>query len=49
MTKIKLSFNCLEGWVDNLNGVAGTLLLGALGIARTMEGIIDFVIEYRCL
>ncbi|CAG2176235.1 unnamed protein product, partial [Oppiella nova] len=25
------------GWVDNVNGVAGALLLGALGIARTME------------
>ncbi|XP_054163305.1 fatty acyl-CoA reductase 1-like [Oppia nitens] len=25
------------GWVDNINGVAGALLLGALGIARTMD------------
>lgn len=25
------------GWVDNVNGVAGALLLGALGIARTMD------------
>lgn len=26
-----------EGWCDSLNGVAGALLLGGLGIARTME------------
>lgn len=25
------------GWCDSLNGLAGTLLLGGLGIARTME------------
>ncbi len=37
-----LNYFFLKGWVDNLNGVAGTLLLGSLGIARTMEGLIDF-------
>ena len=27
----------IEGWCDSMNGLAGTLLLGALGIARTMQ------------
>lgn len=26
-----------SGWCDSMNGLAGTLLLGGLGIARTME------------
>lgn len=26
-----------EGWCDSMNGLAGTLLLGGLGIARTMK------------
>lgn len=27
----------VPGWCDSFNGLAGTLILGALGIARTME------------
>ena len=37
------------GWVDNVNGVAGALLLGALGIARTMDGMIDFIFLFLVL
>ncbi|CAG2109494.1 unnamed protein product [Medioppia subpectinata] len=38
MTKLEVCFviSYLR-WVDNVNGVAGALMLGALGIARTME------------
>ncbi|KAH9418028.1 hypothetical protein DERP_008284 [Dermatophagoides pteronyssinus] len=32
-----------EGWCDSLNGVAGALLLGGLGIARTMEMRCDYI------
>ena len=29
----------VEGWCDSFNGLAGTLTLGGLGIARTMKGL----------
>ena len=34
---LKQIFVLLAGWCDSMNGLAGTLLLGGLGIARTME------------
>jgi len=50
----------VEGWCDSMNGLAGTLLLGALGIARTMQSksqsisvhfrivIISLLITFTC-
>lgn len=34
----------VNGWCDSFNGLAGTLLLGGLGIARTMESKFHFVL-----